>query len=79
MEERMLSPIPPSLDARAAVLMLPNAMEIVAAERLKQHEKIIRLRALREEAAAAGRERGEKSEPSRFEINEAPLLDLGLT
>jgi hypothetical protein len=41
--------------------MLPNAMEIVAAERLKQHEKIVRLRALREEAAA-GRVCGEKSD-----------------
>jgi hypothetical protein len=58
--------------------MLPNAMEIVAAERLKQHEKIVRLRALREEAAA-GRVPGEKSEPARFQINEAPLSDLELT
>jgi hypothetical protein len=57
----MLCPIPPSIDARTAVLMLPNAMEIVAAERLKQHEKIVRLRALREEAAA-GRVCGEKSD-----------------
>ena len=70
----MLGPIPSSIAARTAVLMLPNAMEIVAAERLKQHEKIVRLRALREEAA-----RGEKSEPVRLQINEAPSSDLKFT
>lgn len=32
------------------VIAPPNAMAIVAAERLRQHEKIVRLRALREAA-----------------------------
>jgi hypothetical protein len=40
-----------SAEARSQILGLPNAM-IVALEREELHEKIVRLRALREAAAA---------------------------
>jgi hypothetical protein len=41
-----------SAEARSQILGLPNAMKIVALEREELHEKIVRLRALREAAAA---------------------------
>lgn len=39
-----------SINQEPVPLAAPDAMSIVAADRLRQHEKIVRLRALREAA-----------------------------